>query len=810
MLELKTEVQTDEKSVKLEIIQKEVIKLLGDISNLIENSKRSITHHNSSQKYSQFQQQFSDATNNVADLQLRMSIVAPMKAGKSTIINAIAGQELLPSCASAMTTIPTEIVFSSGLSEPVLKLETETIQMFQDIYEKISDKIKRSGIKSLEEEIARYPHLTYLLTKIEDRANLSLFPEIEGRIAINEVLNDLNHIIRLYSAIEPLAEPLAELTTIPRIQTPFLGLAGIEQAKTLGDLVIIDTPGPNESGANLKLTAVVEEQLRRSSIILIVLDYTQLNNEAAEAIKKQVKPILKLIGKENLYVLINKIDQRRRGDMTSEQVRDFVLADLDLDSDNAENRIFELSAIRAFAATQFLLEISQNPQADLLELNSLETLAQEVFGIDWDEELEDINLKILQKKARKLWKKSGFAPFLEKAIAKLMESAAPRSLIAALNLSRYRLLELRDDINLRGKAITKSKAKLKQEIQALESDLVCLEACRNNLKQVEEIKFQLHNTLEVIITDLKQKARVNLETYFAQKEYEQGDIIKKADIKARELLVTNIGDFKILPEFLSQNLKSNLEPKTTGIINFSTEKEAEKFTQEALICAKQRLENLLLLSRQKIEAEITKTNRDLKSFLRKETQPIVKRAQTRLKKNFEIDLELPSPTINSQENVRIEDPLIKKKTRLVDGGYEERLVKKRAWYYWFGIVPFYSQEMHQKPYKKENYYAISAYELIDRINFTNDRLIDDITLKLLNYLEEDIQQQVDSFFTSLDEYFGSYLKNIQQVQQSKELSLEQRTKIIKFLYCLLPETTTYIEKTDNYLQIAEELLTIKN
>ena len=154
--------------------------------------------------------------------------------------------------------------------------------------------------------------------------------------------------------------------------------------------------------------------------------------------------------------------------------------------------------------------------------------------------------------------------------------------------------------------------------------------------------------------------------------------------------------------------------------------------------------------------------------------------------------------------------MIRKKTRLVDGGYEERLVKKRAWYYWFGIVPFYSQEMHQKPYKKENYYAISAYELVNQINFTNDRLIDDIKLKLLNYLEEDIQQQVDSFFTSLDEYFGSYLKNIQQVQQSKELSLEQRTKVIKVLYCLLPETTTYIEKTDNYLQIVEELLTIKN
>ena len=38
-----------------------------------------------------------------------MTIIAPMKAGKSTIINSIIGQELLPSHSAAMTTLPTAI-----------------------------------------------------------------------------------------------------------------------------------------------------------------------------------------------------------------------------------------------------------------------------------------------------------------------------------------------------------------------------------------------------------------------------------------------------------------------------------------------------------------------------------------------------------------------------------------------------------------------------------------------------------------------------------------------------------------------------
>ena len=62
------------------------------------------------------------------------------------------------------------------------------------------------------------------------------------------------------------------------------------------------------------MSAVVEEQLKNSSIILIVLDFTQLNNKAADDIKRQVKPIIDLLGKENLYVLVNKVDQRTEND----------------------------------------------------------------------------------------------------------------------------------------------------------------------------------------------------------------------------------------------------------------------------------------------------------------------------------------------------------------------------------------------------------------------------------------------------------------------------------------------------------------
>ncbi len=807
MVDATPKTKTRKKQPKIENLQQEVIDLLADICTLVDETKDSLVNNESNSKYTRFKEQCSAASKNVADLQLRMSIVAPMKAGKSTIINAIAGQELLPSCATAMTTLPTEIAFSTEIQEPILTIPQTVIQIFGEIYQDIKQQLNKFGIESLQDKLARYPHLTNILVEVRKAKNIHFENKIEGRIAINQTLNRLNHLIRLYSVIEPLKDPLSKFTEVPQIITPFLGISGTSQARTFGNLVIVDTPGPNEAGEGLKLTAVVEEQLRHSSAILIVLDYTQLNNEAAESVKQQVKPLLELIGKDNLYVIVNKIDQRRKGDMTTEQVKNFVAADLELSHDHISDRVFEVSAIRAFAATQFLLEVQQNPKIKLLEIKSLETIAQEVFGIDWDEEIEDITVKFLAQKALKLWKKSGFAPFLEKAIASLMETAAPRCLLSALNLSRYRLLELKDDISLRSNAINQDVVKLQEEVAALEKDLAYLDSCRNNLQQIEEIKNRLQYNLEIILINLKNQARITIEDYFTTAEYEQGNAVKKADIKARALLLTNLGDFELFPKWISDKLKDNLENTTSGIIPFKTEQQAESFTKKTLLWAKSRFEALILLTRKDIKIEISQTNHNLIEFLTKETQPIIERTKGRLQANFDISLELPLPDLNIEESISLDNnKIIKTNSHLTEGDFEEKIVKKRAWYYWFGVIPFYTTETYQKPYKKENYYTVSLEELVDSINLSSDNFVENIKIKIVEHFEGNLQEQVDLFFSKLDNYLNGYLENLQQAQADHLLSLEKREELISNLDKLAPETKAYLQKTDNYLQLTEKFL----
>lgn len=98
----------------LEALQGDVIDLLQQISLLMNRASTELTSDGSSQKYADFEQQVNQEIEKVKNLELRMAIVAPMKAGKSTITNAIIGQDILPSRNAAMTTLPTEIIFETG------------------------------------------------------------------------------------------------------------------------------------------------------------------------------------------------------------------------------------------------------------------------------------------------------------------------------------------------------------------------------------------------------------------------------------------------------------------------------------------------------------------------------------------------------------------------------------------------------------------------------------------------------------------------------------------------------------------------
>lgn len=794
------------KKVPVKDVQSDVVDLLGKIESLMRRASNALKSDGTGKKYAEFERQIASKKHDVEKLELVMSIVAPMKAGKSTIINAIVGFDLLPSRAAAMTTFPTEIVLNKDLAEPILTLPKDCSDAFNVTVEAIKVKIRDEGIDATQERIATHPHLQELLQEVETTAGFFNSEQVKGTGEIKRVLTALNDIVRLVSILEPTKDPLARIRDLPRIETPFWrSQKQDDQADLLGSLVIVDTPGPNEAGENLKLSVVVEEQLKNSSIILIVLDFTQLNNKAADDIKRLVKPIIDLLGKENLYVLVNKVDQRTENDsMSSEMVEQFVLADLELGNQNDTDRVFEVAARWAFCATNFLTEAQNNEDMDIKTNNSARALAEQTLGTRWKDKLKTVNIEKLKEEADFIWEGSGFPSFLDHSINALMERAAPLAMKAALNYCRGLLNELKDDVSLRSSAISQDGEKLRTEVQALEVDLKRLEMCRAKLKDVERVRVQLQQNLSKILEEVRQSALVNLKDFFAKEEYEKADSLKKLDIEARNLLLKPISSIPLFPEFISKIFRS-LEFKTSGVFEFSSEIEAEKFANQSILYAKQKSEVILSSNKPRIEQEIDKARKDLTNFLERETKPIIDQAKARLNQNFNVDLSLPTPCFNSGE-INFISPRIKNNSRMVDQGYETIKVKKRSFFHWLFLVEFEVDERRKKPDRKENYYTISLEELIPEINQSIESSIEVLRLGINKYLDEDFRDRVNSFFDNLDTYLGSYRNSLRQAQSDQQLLKEEKDLLIKELNTIVPEATDYIKKCSSHLDLIEHLL----
>lgn len=781
-------------------LQKDVIDLLEQVSSLMNYASTALISDSAGKKYAEFEQQVNQEIDKVRNLELRMAIVAPMKAGKSTITNAIIGQEILPSRNAAMTTLPTEIIFDTKLTQPVLYLNPQILTVFQETLLGLRHRIDQMGIEQAQEKLAQYPHLAKIPKQIQQAVGLTIPSKSEGREKIIHTLTSLNDIVRVCSLLEPQADPLQylmdELMDVPRIYTPFWRSSQTnQQSENLGKLVIVDTPGPNEAGENLRLQGVVEEQLTKSSIVLMVLDFTQLKTEAAEKVKKDVDKVIELRGKDNLYVLINKVDQRQDCDMSPEQVQQFVAAEFSIGGSGDINRVFEISARQAFTSASFLTELQQRPGVNITELKTARSLAQQVFGIDWEEELEEATAEDLQRKAERLWKKSGFDQFLIGAINALMAEAAPRSIESALRITRAYLEELNNDVQLRSSAINEDEVKLKQEVSALERDLQSLEECRNRLQEIDKIKANLYKQLERILETIKQEAKQNLEAYFTEEEYQRADFIKKGGLASQNFF-----------KWVSKKFNKIEMPKTSNsIIEFQSSTAAEDFGEQAIASAKSNIIQPLVESvRKQAKKIIEQARQDITNSLDTETQPIIERARQRLNESFHVNLSLPTPNLDSKsiENTKVN---VNQHTKWIPQGYETKIIEKRDFFHWFGLVKKKETINVKRPDKKEDYYTISLQEIINKSNKLIEDSIENIKGGINQYLDEDFKQRVDKFFAELDSYLTNYCNTLIQAQTDQKIQTNEKEKLVNNLHSLETQTSQKINKVNGYLEYLKHI-----
>ena len=203
----------------------------------------------------------------------QVAIIAAMKAGKSTFLNALIGADVLASETEACTVCRTDI-------RPIKAGQTPRLLEYRDG--------KREPVVLIQGEAGEIR-----------RQFLERTHEIrETQNADGTIRFELEH-------------PIEAISQIP----------------SLAGFTLVDTPGPNEwesvkfSTVALKQTAL--EALRTSDAILFILDYTSFkDNTNAELLQDLIEQRKEFLArsKDKIYFILNKVDRKAEKDRPIEDV----------------------------------------------------------------------------------------------------------------------------------------------------------------------------------------------------------------------------------------------------------------------------------------------------------------------------------------------------------------------------------------------------------------------------------------------------------------------------------------------------------
>ena len=786
-------------------IQKSVVDVLTQVRDLMNYASQKLESSNGKERrYAEHAKGIENEITKVKNLELRMAIAAPMKAGKSTIINAIVGQDILPSRNAAMTTLPTEIIFSKDVTEPKLKLRYKPdpdSDDFVDIYSvlrrswaNLQKKINEIGIDqaSQHKDIAKHPHLLDLLRDVSEGLETPFLSEVSGAEAIQKSLTDLNDLVRLCGVLVPSDNPLLSLVSVPRIEVPFLNEQSGLNLDSVGKLVIVDTPGPNEAG-DLNLENVVKIQLEASSIILLVLDYTKLDSKADEDVKHEVDEVSRIKGRDSIYILVNKIDLRKKDKknpkryMSKEEILGFVHNKFGIE--DPLNRVFEISASRAAYASNFRNELRLNAHInDLQTMETAELLAQQAFGDEWEEEFKKADIPTLLDIADRTWNRSGFADFLAKVILVLMAQAAPRTLMSAVNDVNARLLELQNNVNIQKGTFGEDISKLQGQIAELEKDLLKLSNCRNKLKKEIVILCQeLEEEFSGTLLDIQNQAIEQLKKIFGRKEYDTSEASKKI----------RFGFIKFAGIFVG------IDYQGSGEIKFNSLDQANKFVEAATASIKIIVNDLLSDARENAQYRIKLLRKRIDELLKKETRSIITQAQRRLEKQFNVVLKLPD---------MLHDLLIEEEFNPdIQAQYRSReyvdykIEKERHWY----TLWLWEHEKKVPFSKTEHFYIVSIEEISNTVEKSIATAIETVKHQVFTYLEEEFQSELNNYFDELDQFLKGYEESLQASiaigKQSAEKQAERKAALDK----ISADSTKLKGAVDNQKKHVREILKSK-
>ncbi|HAX5949477.1 TPA: dGTPase [Escherichia coli] len=446
-----------------------------------------------------------------------LAVVGTMKAGKSTTINAIVGQEILPNRNRPMTSVPTLIRHVPGKTEPVLHLEH--IQPVRNLLITLQEKLATPAGQQVAQTLQQTGDTRELLDILTDDGWLK--NEYHGEEEIFTGLASLNDLVRLAAAMGtgfPFDE-YAEVQKLPVIDVEFSHLVGMDACQ--GTLTLLDTPGPNEAGQP-QMEVMMRDQLQKASAVLAVMDYTQMNSKADEDVRKELNAIAD-VSAGRLFVLVNKFDEKDRNGDGADAVRQKVPAMLNSDVLPA-SRVYPGSSRQAYLANRALHELRKNGTLPVDEA-WVDDFVREAFGrMKKDYVCKDSELAT--EGATDLWECS----LIDQLITEVILSSHSRAAALAVDSAAAKLMQNAENIS---EYLSLRHQGLMQSIQSLQSHITSL---LEDIREIADCQEQVTADVRMAMEEIDARTRELLTGVCTSLEEELNDYFRSGKRKEQQML----------------------------------------------------------------------------------------------------------------------------------------------------------------------------------------------------------------------------------------------------------------------------------
>ncbi|MFI9586593.1 dynamin family protein [Streptomyces sp. NPDC052236] len=325
-----------------------------------------------------------------------------MKAGKSTLLNAIVCQDLLPSRGPAMTVLPTHVVpvCRRSVPEPVLTLASATAAQLGTIAARLTAPDRRTAVDAAME---RHPQLASAAARSQQQTGS--FPRrLNGTEAVRQGLADLNDLLRLALLALPEEIALREVRALraPEVVVPVPWLASDPAG---GWLVLVDTPGPDEDLLPGVLNHFVEEEIRRAHEVLVILDATRHGSTAEAVVARLLTTVAPSPGRAETFTVLN------RADLVGEEEPRPGTRRLPIAA-GASGHAVRTVARQGLAAASVLWSQPGTGQSGKMTAHFLRT----VFPLDWEERTASLSAERVHTLAQQTWDRSGIPAVMDQFI----------------------------------------------------------------------------------------------------------------------------------------------------------------------------------------------------------------------------------------------------------------------------------------------------------------------------------------------------------------------------------------------------------